>query len=234
MRLMWVVGYLFAAVLIGLGFSKRTRLKVAYKQIFVALGFFVVIAMTALVLDDLYHWSERFPNVLLAILGCLIVLYRGFSIFRHWIRGGAIVMDLGRVPTSEFLIAIIVAVALAANAIIDGVKKINTAGWAIDDISFEVLELSVAFAVFVQGLLRRNVREKGIFHGTGLIGWEKIEGYAWEGQRGKWLTLILQKKSPIALLRTVTMSVGTEQVEALENLMKQHNVAPSSESPPAL
>ena len=37
MRLMWVVGYLFAAVLIGLGFSKRTRLKVAYKQIFVGL-----------------------------------------------------------------------------------------------------------------------------------------------------------------------------------------------------
>ena len=233
MRLVWIVGYLFAVVLIGVGFSKQTRLKVAYKQIFVALGFFVVIAMTALVLDDLYHWSERFPNVLLAILGCFIVLYRGFSILRHWIRGGAIVLDLGRVPTSEFAIEMIVAVALAANAIIDGVKEISTSGWVIDDLSFEVLELSVAFAVFVQGLLRRNVREKGIFHGTGLIPWGRIESYAWEGQKGKWWTLILQKQSSIALLRTVTMSVGTGHVEALETLMKQHNVAASGEPPPA-
>jgi hypothetical protein len=233
MRLVWVVGYLFAVVLIGVGLSKRSKLKVAYKQIFVALGFFIVIAMTALVLEDLYHWSERFPNVLLAILGCFIVLYRGFSILRHWTRSGAIVLDLGRVPASEFAIEMIVAAALAANAIIDGVKEINTSGWAIDDISFEVLELSVAFAVFIQGILRRNVRQKGIFHGTGLIPWERIESYAWEGQKGKWVTLILQKQSPVALLRTVTIAVGTEQVEALENLMKQHNVAASGEPPAA-
>jgi hypothetical protein len=233
MRLVWVVGYLFAVVLILVGFSKRTRLRVAYKQIFIALGFFVVIAMTALVLDDLYHWSERFPNVLLAVLGCLIVVYRGFSILRHWSRGGAIMLDLGRVPTSEFAIEMIVAVALAANAIVDGVKEINTSGWVIDDISFEVLELSVALALFVQGFLRRNVRQKGIFHGTGLVSWENIEGYAWEGPKGKWLTLILQKKSPVAMLKTVTMAVATEHVDALEDLMKEHNIAASGEPPPA-
>jgi hypothetical protein len=233
MRLTWVVGFLFAAVLISVGMLKESRLKVAYKQLFVAVGILVAIAMTALMLDELYHWSERLPNVLLAILGCFIVLYRGLSLVRHWIRGGAIVMDLGRVPTSEFAIEMIVAAALAANAIIRAVKEINTSGWLIDEISFEVLELSVAFALFVQGLLRRNAREKGIFHGTGLIPWEKIESYAWEGQKGKWLTLILQKQSPIALMRTVTMSVGTENVEALENLMKQHNIAPPGEPPPA-
>jgi hypothetical protein len=232
LKLTWVLGYLFAAILIGLGLSKGTRLKVASKQIFVAVGIFVLIAMTALVLDDLSHWSERFPNVSLAILGCLIVLYRGFSILWPWSRGGSILLNLGRVPASEFVIEMIVAAALAANAIIDGVKEINTSGWVIDNISFEVLELSVAFAVFVQGILRRNVREKGIFHGTGLVPWEKIESYGWEGQKGRWLTLILQKQSPVALLRTVTLSVSTEHVEALEKLMKQHNVAAPGEPPP--
>ncbi len=229
MRWFWVAGYLFAIALIVLGLSRQTRFKTASKQVFIGLGFFVLIAMTAIVLDSLYNWSQHVPDVWMAILGVAIVLYRAFGILRHRLRGGALLIDLGRVPIGEFLIEIIVAGALAANALIDGAKAMESPEWSIDDISFEVLELSVAFAVFVQGVLRRSVMEKGIFHGTGLIPWDKIDSFAWEEVRGNARTLILQKQSSLAMLRTVTLSVNAGQVEAVEQLLRQHNVKGAAE-----
>jgi hypothetical protein len=141
-----------------------------------------------------------------------------------------VLLDLGRVPVGEFSIEIIVSAALAGNALIDGASAIRSPEWTINDISFEVLELSVAFAVFVQGILKRSVRERGIFHGTGLITWERIEGYSWEGLKGDSQTLVLQKQSSVALLRTVTLSVKSEQVEAVEQHLRGHNIVSASET----
>ena len=231
MQWFWVAGYLFAIGLMVLGLSRQTRFKVASKQVFVGLGFFVLIAMTAVVLDAQYHWSQNVPEVSLAILGCVIVLYRAIGIGRHRLRGGALLLDLGRVPIGEFLIEIIVAGALAANAVIDGARAVQTEGWTINDISFAVLELSVALAVFAQGVLKRGVRERGVFHGTGLIPWEKIDSFAWEGGKSKSQTLVLQKQSSIAMLRTVTLSIDAEQVDAVEQLLRQHNIVPAGGVP---
>jgi hypothetical protein len=229
MQWFWIVGYLFAVTLIMLGFSKWTKLKVASKQIFVGLGFFVLIAMTAVVLDEQYHWSKGVPELSLAILGCAIVLYRAIGIVQLRLRGGAVVLDLGRVPIGEFLIEMIVAGALAANALIDGVRAVQAPAWTINGISFEVLELSVAFAVFVQGVTRRSVRERGIFHGTGLIPWEKMDSFAWEGWKGKYQTLVLQKQSSIAMLRTVTLSIHADRADAVEQLLRKHNIVLAGE-----
>jgi hypothetical protein len=139
-------------------------------------------------------------------------------------------VDLGRVPIGEFLIEIVVAGALAGNALIDGASAVRTPDWTINDISFEVLELSVAFAVFVQGIIKRSVRQNGIFHGTSLIPWEKIQGYSWEGLKGDSRTLVLQKESSIAMFRTVTLSVKSEHVEAVEGYLREHRIAPAREA----
>ncbi|MBM4160299.1 MAG: hypothetical protein FJ217_04275 [Ignavibacteria bacterium] len=227
----WVAGYLFAIALLFLGLSRQTRFKIASKQVFVGLGFFVLIAMTAILLDARYHWSQNIPEISLAVLGCFIILYRAVGIVRHRLRAGAMLVDLGRVPIGEFLIEIIVAGALAANAVIDGLRALKAPEWTLNDISFEVLELSVAFAVFVQGVMKRSVREHGIFHGTGLIPWARIDSYTWEGGRGGSQTLVLQKQSSIAMLRTLTLSVDADRVEAVEQLLQEHNVLPAGEVP---
>jgi hypothetical protein len=220
----WIAGYLFAIALIALGTLKKTRIRVSSRQVFIGVGFLMVIAVTAMMLDAQYQWLEKIPAVSLAILGCLILVYRIANTARHKLRAGAVLLDLGRVPMGEFLIEIVVAAALVADAVISGARAMRLSAWTIGDISFEILELSVALVVFAQGILKRSVSQGGVFQGTTLIPWAKIESYTWEAEGRGSRTLVLHRQSWIALLKATSLSVSANRVDAVSDVLHQRGI----------
>ena len=232
MDLILASGFVLAAVLIWIGLSKRVgTMRPSSRQVIAAAGFLLMLLMIAFSLDKAFGWWAKFPKVIIGALGVLVVLDRFVRVALLPGRGGNIVLDLGRIGGAEIIVNIVVALALAWYVMKDIADVVQLPGWKLEHISFQILGLSIALAVLIQGVSKRRFLEGGVFLGTSFLAWGKIESFGWEKESGTAATLVLHKHTPIPFLATANISVRLEQMKEVENILEQHNINRKSEGP---
>ena len=232
MQLAWIVGFVFAGVLIWIGLSKSVGpMRPSLKQVIAAAGFLMLLAMIALSLDEAFGWWAKFPKIVVGIAGVLVVLDRFFRIALVPRQGGNTLLDLGRIGGTEVIVNIVVALALSWYAMKSMADVIQAPGWKLENISYEIFGLSIALAVLIQGVTKRRLLEGGVFLGTSFLKWGSIESFDWEKESGVTGTLVLCKRTKIPFFTTANISVRVEHMKQIEEILAQHNIARKSEAP---
>jgi hypothetical protein len=194
-------------------------------------GAFVLLLMIAITLDDLFNWWSKFPKELIGGIGILIVIERSVRLVGAQSRGGALLLNLGRIPMQDMILNLFAGVGLAWIAVIDIVGIVQLPHWAYRDLSLQILGLSVSYAVLIQALSKRRLMERGIFFGTGFSPWERFESFAWEKESATSSTLILHKRTTIPALHFTALSIKVELTGDVEEVLRQHSIARTEESP---
>ena len=223
----WILlfGYLLAAVSIWIGvWGRFGSMKTSTKQLFAVIGVFVFLIMVGITLNEIFHWWDRFPRSILGFLGVIIVIERVERIVLARKQGGAQLLDLGRIPVPDMIINVFAGLGLAWFAVTDAMQITHAGLWTFGDISLQILGVSIAVAVLIQGIGKRRILEQGVFHGTGLIRWDRIESYTWEKESTTTSILVLHKQTRIPLFKLVTLSVEVEQMEEMEGLFREHAI----------
>jgi hypothetical protein len=234
MELTWLLGYVLAAGLLWGGLSKHNKLRSSSKQLAAVVGAFLLLLMIAITLDDLFNWWNRFPKELVGGLGILIVLERSIRLVRARTRGGALLLNLGRIPMQDMIINLFTGAGLAWIAVIDIVGIVQLPQWAFRDVSLQILALSFSYAVLIQALSKRGLMERGVFFGTGFSPWERIESFGWEKESVKSSTLVLHKRTLMPLLHFTSLSIKPELAGAVEEVLHQHSITRTVEGPKPL
>jgi len=220
----WIIGILIGAILMFAGRSSRvTRLRASTKQLIAVMGFFALVLAIAIMLDNLLHWWTRIPREIIGAIGILIFIERTFRIIRSPRQGGALVLDLGRVPVQDVIINLCLAAGLTWFAVSDIVTISHLPRWSFQYISFQILGLSLSYAVAVQGLVKRKIMERGLCYGTGFCRWEQLDGYDWERESVHSSTLLLHKRSGRVFTLLIT-SVKADHVHDVEAVLEQHGI----------
>jgi hypothetical protein len=226
-----VAGYLLSALSIWIGFSSRFgAMKSSTKHLFAVIGFFVLLLMIGYTLDELFHWWSKFPKAVLGILGIVLILERTARITIARKRGGVLLLDLGRIPVPDMIINVFAGLGLAWFAMTDLLQIVHGV-WAFQDISLQILAVSVAFAVVIQGVGKRSMLDRGVFHGTGLSPWEEIVSFSWENESTTSSILVLHKRPKVPLFKLVTLSVKVEQTPEVEEILRQRKINRIGEAP---
>ncbi len=231
MALTWLVGYVLAAGLLWGGLSKNTKLRASSKQLLTVAGGFVLLLMIALTLDELFDWWRRFPRELLGVIGIIIVLERSIRVIRANGRGGALLLDLGRMPIQDMIMNLFAGVGLAWVAVLDIVGIVKAPNWAFRDLSLQILGLSFSYAVLLQAFSKRKLQENGVFFGTGFCRWERIRSFGWEKESATSTNLVLHKRTPIPVLHFTTLSIKSELIGAVEDVLLKHSIGRAEEGP---
>lgn len=79
---------------------------------------------------------------------------------------------------------------------------------------------TVAFYFFWAGSSRLQIRENGIYFKSGLIKWEQITSYQWEGANGNTLTVWLKQRLPF--LPTRSWKIPLIHKSTIERIITQH------------
>jgi hypothetical protein len=220
-----IAGYILTGVLLWSGLSKRNSGSgSSSKQLFTLVGFLGLLIMIAWTLDDLFHWWERFPKEIIGILGVLLIIERCVRIILARKKSGLMLLELGRVPVHDMIISLFAAVALAWIAVMDIVEITRWLDWTFRDISLQIFGLSLSLAVLIQGVSKRGLMHCGVFYGTGLIRWEHLESFNWERESTKVSTLVLHKRTAMPVFNLMTLSVKSELAQAVEEVLRQHNI----------
>jgi hypothetical protein len=232
MEFTWLLGFVFAGVLIWIGLTKDVgSLRPSTRQVIAAAGFLVLLVMVLYSLDKAFGWWAKFPKISIGILGVLIVLDRFVRIAIVPRRGGNVVLDLGRLGSAEVIMNIVVALGLSWYTLKNLGDTIQMPGWKPEDISYQVFGLSIALAVLVQGVSKRRFVQGGVFLGTSLLAWGKIENFGWEKESGSSATLVLYKRTSIPFFTSTNISVRLDQMKQIEDVLEQHNIVRKSEAP---
>lgn len=220
----WIIGIAVGGILMFGGLSRRvTGLKGSTKQLIAVMGFLTLALAIAIMLDNLLHWWSRVPGECFGILGILIVIERTFRVVRSPRQGGAMVLDLGRVPVQDVIINLFLGAGLAWFAVSDIVAISHLPRWAFQYVSFQILGLSLAYAVVVQGLVKRKLMEHGICYGTGFSRWEQFGSYEWERESVHSSTLLLHKRSG-RIFRLLILSIKADHVNDVEAALEQRGI----------
>jgi len=235
MTLTLIVGYVLAAVLLWLGLSKHTRLRSSSKQLSTVVGAFVLLLTIAITLNELFHWWSKFPKELLAGIGIIVFLERTVRLVRARTFGGALVLDLGRIPVQDMIINLFAGVGLAWLAVTDIIAIVQIPHWTIRDLSLQILGLSISYAVLIQALSKRSLKEQGVSLGTGFSPWGQIESYGWEKESVTSSTLVLHKRTSMPVLAFTALSIKAELIGAVEEKLHEHSINRVANGPrPAL
>jgi len=226
-----ILGVIVGAVLIWSGMVKReSPLRSSTRQHFIAMGLFILLLMAAVSVDEIYPWWSRFPKELLGAGGLILFLERTIRVVRARNFSGELVLDLGRISRQDLIVNLFAGLSLALLSVADIVTIVRWPVWAFRDVSLQVLGIAIAYAVLLQGVSRRSLKERGVFFGTGLLPWGEIRSFHWEKESASASMLVLHTKRRLPLFNIMTLSVRSEKAPALEELLRQHAIAPDGEA----
>jgi hypothetical protein len=232
MELTWILGFVFAGVLIWIGLSRTiATMRPSSRQVIAAAGFLMLLVMIAFSLDKAFGWWVKFPKIIVGMMGLLVVIDRFVRVAVVPGRGGNTLLDLGRIGGAEVIVNIIVALVLAWYVMKGIADVVQVPGWRLEDISYQIFGLSIALAVLIQGVSKRRLLEGGVFLGTSFLAWSKIESFGWEKESGTAATLVFYKRTRIPFFTTANISVRLENMKQVEDILGQHNIVRKAEGP---
>ena len=138
-------------------------------------------------------------------------------------RGGAVLLDCGSHPTRKlFLINAALFLLMGAGGSfafsVDSFGEFRIAS-ALFGFTFG-FTFSIYFVIMASG--RLQIREQGIWQYWGLLKWQNIKSYEWEGEADA--TLMLQARTRLPFLGRGALPVPVEHKDAVDELIRQHHM----------
>jgi uncharacterized membrane protein YobD (UPF0266 family) len=156
----------------------------------------------------------------------LILWINIFTWPRRKRRAGSLLWNLGRPSTYRtMLIAsllFVIGAVVQTIIFVDLIRKGFYGSYSSPEyyLSQIILYWTTAFYFYWAGLSRLQLRENGIYFKFGLIQWEQIASYKWEGQKGNTLTVWLNQRFP--LLQTRSWTIPLIHKPTIERILDQH------------
>ena len=192
------------------------------KSAVVVPGTLAALALLALAISYLSGMS-LLPSLALAIgieLGVTWVIWLGCWLYSRR-TAGRILLDCGAHPVKNLFFL------NAAMFLVTGLSGMygDLLGFVLGTsqrywIASALLGITLAVGWIILALGRLQIRLKGIWSYWGLLKWDKIQYYRWEGQTG--CTLILQPKTRLPLLSRGALPVPMKYKDSVAELLKQH------------
>lgn len=141
-------------------------------------------------------------------------------------RAGSLLWNLGR-PTT-YRVLLVVGVLFVFSAILQTLMFVELArigfsgSYSIPEyyVAQIILYWSTAIYFFWAGLSLLQLRESGIYYKFGLIKWEQIASYTWEGKKGNTLTVWLKQRLP--LFQTRSWTIPLVHKPAIDRILAQY------------
>jgi hypothetical protein len=141
-------------------------------------------------------------------------------------RAGSLLWNLGRPSTYRALL--VVGGLFVFSAILQSIMFVGLARKGFSGssslpeyyVSQIILYWSTAIYFFWAGFSRLQLRESGIYYKFGLIKWEQISSYTWEGKKGNTLTVWLKQRLP--LFQTRSWAIPLVHKAVIERLLDQY------------
>lgn len=230
--MVWVVpiilfAILVVALLIGYAISRAMLGQEAALRNLLAsrLAFLLIFAFISALLFLPQPWKDyAFSGfyIVFAVIPWLVIL----TWPRRKKRAGYLLWNLGWPSTHKYML--VVSAIFVINAIWQTIQFINLVyrGFSANDSSIEyylsqmIAFWSIAFYLFWMGFSKLELRENGIYFKFGLIKWEQIASYKWEGEKGNTLTVWLKQRFP--LFQTRSWSIPTGLKNPVERIIAQN------------
>lgn len=141
-------------------------------------------------------------------------------------RAGSLLWNLGRPKTYRILLVVGILFVFSAIfqtlLIIELIIKGFSGSSIIPEyyVAQTILYWSTAIYFLWAGFSLLQLRENGIYYKFGLIKWEQIESYTWEGKKGTMLTVWL--KQPIPLFQTRSWTIPVVHKPTIEQILNQY------------
>lgn len=182
------------------------------------LAFMGALTLTILVVNPEHFWVSYF-------LGYGVFMLLAFAFFFvDWWRGrrsaGAILLDCGPFP-NRIPVSMAVALSLAFSAVcVYELASLNLYKLAI---------VAAVFGLFTTGYFliiafgRLQIRGNGIWQYVGLLRWDRILDFRWEGDTNP--TLVLHARSRVPFWGRGALPVPNEHRNAIDELIRKHTTA---------
>lgn len=200
----WLIIPLVVALFIGYTISSSNLgLEAAWRNMLATTLFLLVVLAIVLSLFFLPPpWGEYILSVLLivfSVMSWLTIITAGL----RKRQAGFLLWNLGWPSTHKYLL--VASFLFFISAILQTIlffnlgKKGFSGSMTIPEYSLSqiVLYWSVAIYLYWAGLSKLELRENGIYFKFGLIKWDKITNYRWEGASGTTLTVWLKQSLPL-------------------------------------
>ena len=141
-------------------------------------------------------------------------------------QAGSLLWNLGRPSTYRSMLVagglFLISAILQTSMFIDLARKGFSGSYGSPEyyLSQAFLYWSAAIYFFWAGMSRLQLRENGIYFKFGLIKWEEIASYKWEGTKGNTLTVWLKQRFPF--LPTRSWQIPLVHKANVERIIAQH------------
>lgn len=141
-------------------------------------------------------------------------------------QAGSLLWNLGRPVTYRSLliagVLFLISAILQTTMFIDLARKGFSGSYESPEyyLSQAFLYWSTAISCFWAGLSKLELREKGIYFKFGLIKWQQIASYKWEGAKGNTLTVWLKQRFPF--FPTRSWQIPLVHKSTIERILAQH------------
>ncbi len=213
-----LLGYVISRSMIGQKAAGRNFLTATLLFLLIAGLIFALLALPQ-------PWQDISSSVLFVLFS--VILW--FSILtwpRRKRHAGSLLWNLGRPTTHRVML--IASVLFVFSAILQTTLFVNLArqgfptGYNLPEyyLSQIILYWTTAFYFYWAGLSRLQLRENGIYFKFGLIKWEQIASYKWEGEKNNTLTVWLKQRFP--LFQTRSWIIPLVHKAVIERILDQY------------
>ena len=132
-------------------------------------------------------------------------------------QAGNLLLDLGRLPRQRLFI---LGGGLIAWAGLLDMARPRAADYPLKGPVFGLFALSFAAYFLILGFCKLEVRERGILGFFGLVIWERIDSYRWEGESGQTLTVWVSRPR-LPWFRDMSWRIPPAHKEQVETILAQ-------------
>jgi hypothetical protein len=134
-------------------------------------------------------------------------------------QGGVLLLDIGKGSQQKLcLIFVIIFLVIYLEEWIVVLKAYSEE--RMEEAVSVLFSLYLLLIISLLGFIHNKIRDRGIYYWGHFIKWKRIKSYAWEGENGFTLTLIL--KQPLPIFHTLSIPIPATHKDTVESLLKQN------------
>jgi hypothetical protein len=186
-------------------------------------GLVPAILVITLAVRHVFEWPlGQSAFAALGLLSAFIFVVFFGAWFRSKSNAGPVVLDCGEHPTKGLFLfhAVMWSIfaVLAVGAVFVG-AFLNENDWLIR-ILVALWLATFAFYWFIMAFGRLQILENGIWQYVGLLKWDRIESYDWQGEQKR--TLMLKTRTKLPFLGRGALPVPLEHRDAVDELLRKY------------
>lgn len=213
-----LLGYVISRSMIGQKAAGRNLLTTSLLFLLIAGLIFTLLALP-------HPWQDISLSVIFMLFS--VILWISILTWpRRKRQAGSLLWNLGRPTTHRVMLLaslLFVLSAILQTSLFFGLaRKGFSEGYNLPEyyLSQIILYWTTAFYFYWAGLSRLQLRENGIYFKFGLIRWQQIASYKWEGEKNNTLTVWLKQRVPLFQTRSWVIPLVHKAV--IERILDQY------------